>query len=387
MKNRLIAFLGGKTSYYVIGLVLLSACTIFMLDKIYFVFKPFVTILLVTLPPLVFGLVLYYVFNPLVKKLAQKMPRGWAVAVVYIVALALIGLAGVQLTQLVIDQAQDLVEQLPALFDNFQKEVQAFFDNTPLKEQIDQLITSIDQVVKQAADYIGKNWQAGAEGLGNIFSAVSSTLVTMFVGPIIAFFLLKDPHKFYQAVLRIVPPGFRKDFKQLVNVANQQLGAYLKGQVIASLLLGLIYWVTFLVIGLKYATVLAVAAGILSIIPYVGSFLAFLPGLFIAFQDSGFMVVKFVVIWFVVQLLHGDLVVPRVMGDRLKIHPITIMIVLLVMGDLLGVVGVIFGIPIYTLIKLVVIYLFTRFKGRYNHFFKDKGTYEQAEFNDEDYLD
>ena len=117
------------------------------------------------------------------------------------------------------------------------------------------------------------------------------------------------------------------------------------------------------------------------------SFIAFFPGLFIAFQDSTFMAIKFILVWFIVQLLHGDLVVPRVMGNRLQIHPITILIVLLVMGDLLGLMGVIFGIPIYTLIKLLVVFAFRKFKQRYNKFYGDQGVYQKADFSDKDYLD
>lgn len=172
----------------------------------------------------------------------------------------------------------------------------------------------------------------------------------------------------------------------MTKIANQQLGAFLKGQIIASFILGAVYWVTFLLIGLEFASILAIAAGLLCIIPYIGPFIAFFPGLFIAFQDSTFMAVKFVIVWFVVQLLHGDLVVPRVMGDRLQIHPITILIVLLVMGDLLGIMGVIFGIPIYTLIKLLVVFLFRKFKQRYNKFYGDQGVYQKADFSEKDYF-
>ncbi|MGC3666896.1 AI-2E family transporter, partial [Enterococcus faecalis] len=82
------------------------------------------------------------------------------------------------------------------------------------------------------------------------------------------------------------------------------------------------------------------------------------PGLIIAFQDSTFMVVKYVIVWFAIQLIHGVFVIPRVMGDKLKVHPITILLVLLVLGELFGLMGVIFGIPMYCLVKVTVIYLF-----------------------------
>lgn len=89
---------------------------------------------------------------------------------------------------------------------------------------------------------------------------------------------MRNPQKFYQSVLAIVPPAFRTDFKNLTKIANQQLGSFLKGQIIASFILGAVYWVCFLLIGLEFASVLAISAGLLCIIPYIGPFIAFFPG-------------------------------------------------------------------------------------------------------------
>ncbi|MBO1307448.1 AI-2E family transporter [Enterococcus sp. 669A] len=386
-KSPLINFFGGKTSYYLIGLVALLSVTIYLLNKISFIFHPFVVIFSTVLPPLVFALLLYYLFNPIVNFLSKKgLSRGLSIALSYVVILGALVIGGFQLGPIIERQAVDLFNQLPGFFNDFQQTIQNFLDNTPFAAQSDDAMASLNSIVKDFSSFIVNNWQKGAKGIGTIFSAVSTVAITLFTGPIVAFFLIKNPQKLYQAFMAIVPPRFRHDAQELTKVANQQLGAFLKGQVIASLLLGAIYWVVFLIIGLEFATVIAIAAGILSIIPYIGAFLAFFPGLFIAFQDSSFMVVKFVFVWFAVQMLHGDLVVPRVMGDRLKIHPVTILIVLLVMGDLLGLVGVIFGIPIYSMIKLMVVFTFRKFKQRYNKYFGQNGTYENTDFSEDDYL-
>ncbi|MGM0240978.1 AI-2E family transporter [Enterococcus sp. AZ103] len=385
-RQPLIAFLGGKTSYYIVGLVVLLALAILLLQKVSFIFHPIVVILQTILPPVVFALLLYYLLNPLVDFLNKHgVPRTLSITLTYLVIFGLLIFGGFQLVPVIEDQSRDLANNFPNLINDFQKAIENILANTPLKNWAEQAFESVDEWWKDIAGIVGDNWQQGAQSLGNIFSAVSSVAITLFTGPIIAFFLIKDPRKLYQAVIQITPPKFREDTKSLIKIANQQLGAFLKGQVIASLLLGLIYWGVFLLIGMEYSTVLALAAGILSIIPYVGAFLAFIPGLFIAFQISTFMVVKFVIAWFAVQLLHGDLVVPRVMGDRLKIHPVTILVVLLVMGDLLGVVGVIFGIPIYSMVKLVVVFVFRKFKQRYNRYFGDEGEYQETKFSEEDY--
>lgn len=385
--SKIIQFFGGKTSYYIIGLIILSALAIYLLNTVSFIFRPLVVIITTVLPPMVFALLLYYLLNPVVNFLSKKgVPRTIGIILTYVVILGVIFFGGARLVPVIQNQAQDLIKQFPSYVDDFQKSIRNILDATPFATSSDQALDSLDKLAKEALTYLGKNWQDGAKGLGTIFSAVSSTAITLFTGPIISFFLLQSPHKLYNAVIELIPPRFRKDCQSLIKIANQQLGAFLKGQVIASLLLGLIYWVVFLLLGLEFATVIALAAGILSIIPYIGSFLAFLPGMFIAFQDSNLMVVKFVIAWFVVQLLHGDLVVPRVMGDKLKIHPITILVVLLVMGDLLGLVGVIFGIPIYSMIKLFVVFTFRKFKQRYNKYFADEGAYRNTGFSEDDYL-
>lgn len=398
-KERLVEFLGGKTPFYVLGLVSLFAITVFLLNQVSFVFEPIGRLIKTILPPVVFAVVLYYVMDPIVDGLQtglfcksdflrkKKLTRVLSIATAYIVFFVAVTVAIVKLIPLISSQAMSLLNDIPTSYDEIQGTINGFVKGTFLENYVEEILSFINDAIQKVVDYFSNNWQDGVRNLSSIFSAVSSTFITLFTGPIIAFFLILDPKKFRRTVMGIIPPKFREDARELIKIGNQQMGDYLKGQVIASLLLGLIYWGVFLLIGLKYATILALSAGILSIIPYIGSFLAFLPGLFIAFQDSNFMVVKFVIAWFAVQLLHGDLVVPRVMGNKLQIHTVTILIVLLVMGDLLGLVGVIFGIPIYALIKMVVVFIFRKFKGRYNRFYGDEGLYQDTDFSEEDYLE
>lgn len=385
--SRLIQFLGGKTSYYILGLLIMIALVIYFFQQIAFIFNPLVVIFVTTLPPVLFALVLYYLLDPLIQRLSQKLSRNLSVILVYVLILLVIGLGSIWLIPFLQHQTTTLINQLPDLLQDFQNSVKGFLAQTPFSNAFNDFFASIDDLTSNITSFIGEYWQSGAKSLGNLFSAVTTTFITLFTGPIIAFFLLKNPHKFYQSVLGIIPPKFRTDFRTLTKIANQQLGAFLKGQIIASFILGAVYWVTFLLIGLEFASILAIAAGLLCIIPYIGPFIAFFPGLIIAFQDSTFMAVKFVIVWFVVQLLHGDLVIPRVMGDRLQIHPITILIVLLVMGDLLGLMGVIFGIPIYTLLKLFIVFTFRKFKQRYNTYYGDQGMYQKSEFSEKDYFE
>src|SRR5699024_4594912 len=106
-------------------------------------------------------------------------------------------------------------------------------------------------------------------------------------------------------------------------------------------------------IGLNYSGVLAVTGGILSFIPYLGPTLTFLLAVFIALGSSFFMVVKLVIVWIVIQFVEGNLVEPNVMGHRLNVHPISIIFILLIMGKLLGLVGMLIGVPLYAILRVL----------------------------------
>lgn len=299
-------------------------------------------------------------------------------------------LAGLQPFPIIQDRTEGLVKQFPSFWRSTLQAIQESMAKTPSARDLESVNESTNQLWGKLAnsfkDFAGDYLQTGAQGLGSVFSAVSSTFLTLFTGPIIAFFLLKDKEKFYRFIKDIIPPAFRPDFDEYSQIVNVQIDNYLKGQVIASLVLEIMYWPAFLLVGLQFGSILALVAGILCIVPYIESFIAFIPGLIIAFQDSTFMVVKFVIVWFAIQLIHGDFVIPHVMGDKLKVHPVTILLVLLVTGELFGLVGVIFGIPMYCLVKVTVIYLFRKFKQHYSRFYGDNGEYEHTNFTKDQYL-
>ncbi|EOT45546.1 MULTISPECIES: AI-2E family transporter [Enterococcus] len=385
-KKNWIQFLGGKNLIFSFVSILLGAACIWILSTISFVFSPLLTILSIIMKPIIFAMILYYIFNPIVNRLERFLPRIWGVSLVFIVVLGLLVLGGVLIYPSIASQSAELVHQFPKIWDDAQEIVQKFIENTPLADMFNQSKNSIDELWTKIEGYAQVYLEKGAHGVGSVFSAVSTTLITLITGPIVAFFFLKDKKNLYSYSYKLVPPVFRKDFSTIVSIIDQQIGDYLKGQVVASIILGIIDWPLFLLIGLPFSGVIALSAAILCIIPYFGPFIVFIPAMIIALQVSFVMVIKFVIVWFSVQLLHSHLILPRVMGDRLKMHPVTILFVLLVMAELLGLIGVIFGIPIYCIVKVFVTYFFRRLKQRYNRYFGDSGQYEDVEFTKESYL-
>lgn len=144
--------------------------------------------------------------------------------------------------------------------------------------------------------------------------------------------------------------------------------------------IGILLFIGYLIIGLDYAITLAIIAAITSVVPYLGPIIARLPAIIIAVVSSPFMLVKLAIVWAAVQFLEGQFISPNIMGRTMKIHPLTIIIVLLSAGNLFGIIGVILGIPGYAILKVIVVYLFSKFKSRYNRYYGEEyGAYQHKE--------
>ncbi len=385
-QNRWVRFWGGNSLLFTLLALGMIALVILLYSKISFIFQPLIVTLTTILPPIVFGLVLFYLLDPLIRYFEKFINRTWVISLIYIIILGLLIFGGIELIINARIQIDIFIRHFPKILHGFQHNIDNIFSSLPFTDEIRHYFTKFNWSDLKLNSSIEKYFRNGIQGFSGIFSTIGVIGLTIIMAPIIAFFLLRDKEKFFNYAKGIIPPNFRNDFNELAKIINDQVGGYLKGQIITCIILGLMYWPSFAIIGLPYAGILSLLAGVFSIIPYIGSFVAFLPGLIIGFQISFWMAVKFVIVWFLIQVIHGHFVVPPIMGKTVQLHTVTILLVLIVMGNLLGVIGIIFGIPIYCFIKAFVIYLFRKFKRRYNYFYGKSGKYKDTSFSKTKYL-
>ena len=163
-------------------------------------------------------------------------------------------------------------------------------------------------------------------------------------------------------IVRFVPTDLRGRTKRVMSEMNDQISSYIRGQIIVSLCIGILLYIGYLIIGLDYSLVLAIIAACTAIVPYLGPAIAITPALVIALVTSPIMLLKMIVIWTIVQFVEGKFISPQIMGKTLKIHPITIIFVILTAGNLFGIVGIILAIPGYAVLKVIATHLFSWFK-------------------------
>lgn len=338
MKNtRWIKFLGGSNVLYTVTVGLLLCIFIITMTKLDFIFGTLAVIISNILMPVIIALLLYYLFNPAIDFMERhKIKRVWGIVILYASVLLLLAGGIVLVIPLLENQISTLTETFPLFIDNFIDFVKTFVDDFSGNEIADNVISQVEGFVDSFSADIGNYVSEGLTRFSSVVTSITSVVMTIVIAPIILFFLLKDAEKFTNGVLAVTPPKWRADLIRVATEINVKVGSYIKGQLVIAVANGVMIFIGFTIIGLEYSGILGLAGGILSLVPYIGPTLTFIPAFIIALLTSWTEVFLLIVVWIVVQFVEGNFVEPNIMGRQLNIHPLTIIIILLIMGDLLA---------------------------------------------------
>ncbi|MGM9943714.1 MAG: AI-2E family transporter [Lysinibacillus sp.] len=378
--TRFIRFLGGKNLLFLLIIILLLGCVIFIFDKIAFIFEPVLVLLEVVILPGVLGVILYYLLRPFLRILLRwKVPRIWAIVLIFLGLIGLITLLIVLVYPFLKTQFTNLLQEFPIYFMKLIDSVITFINNSRINEFLENANIDYNKVLTDITDDLtttvkdtAANLASGvASGVTGFVTTLTGIVLSLVIVPFILFYLLWEGEKMPKFILRLFPPRMRKFVSEVMGDMDHQISSYIQGQILVSICIGIMVTIGFLIIDLDYALLLGALAMLTSVVPYLGPVIAITPALIIAIVTSPWMVVKVGIVWTIVQLVEGKFISPQIMGKSLSIHPITIIFVLLTFGSLFGVVGVILGIPIYALIKVLIQHFYRLFKVRYNKFQTD----------------
>lgn len=354
-----------RLMYWTIELVLV-ALLIFICTQINFIFKPIGVFISTIFAPVLIAGFLFYVLNPLVNLLTKvrykrfKITRTLAVVIVFLLLFTVLGLVISYLVPRLTTQVEQLVSRTP----KYLNEVQAYLtdltkrtnrpawtDNIDLTEYIRNLEGSLNGILR---GFMGSL----TTSLGSMIGAVTSITVTIITVPFVLFYMLKDGPKLLPTIKRILPTKRADVISELLVKMSDTISKYISGQVIECLFVGTFSAIGYGLVGIPYALLIGIFAGITNIIPYLGPYIGLVPAIFVALSMSFKEVILVIIVCIVVQQIDGNLVYPNVIGKSLDIHPLTIIIILLAAGNIAGLLGMILAIPVYAVTKVVVSYVY-----------------------------
>jgi putative permease len=302
--------------------------------------------------PVIIALVIAYLLEGIVEILEKrKIPRLAAVLTVFVIFMLFFIFLFLGFIPLLTHQIAQVISELPDIFSFIKKAVMMLPEKFPdftSSEQIQEIITSMQL-------------ELGKMGHGLLTFSISSIrgfaafLIYLVLVPMIIFFFLKDKY-----IIKEWLSGFFPSHTALLKTVwkdvDIQIGKYIRGKVWEILIVWGTGTAAFYVLDLRYAMLNGLITGLSVLIPYVGAVLVFFPITFIAFFQwgPGGELLAVCITYLVIQFLDGNILAPLLMAEAVKIHPVAVLIAIIVFGNLWGLWGVFFAIPLATLVRAVI---------------------------------
>ncbi|HEY0020017.1 MAG TPA: AI-2E family transporter [Longimicrobium sp.] len=330
------------------------------------------------LAPFVLALVLAYIQHPLIARMEKRgVSRLAATLILALPAIGVICLILFVGIPALSAQIADFIRGTPQLLqtattrlEQWQAQLQTrdlpWLDEQAVLERMRSVQPeAVMAWMQQRQEAIARGVWSGLLGVGAGVGAVLSLLSYVFLTPIITFYLLRDWRSILLKFRELVPGPYRDRVVGFASEYDRLLARYLRGQVLAAAIVGVLTWIGFWIAGFPYALLLGAIAGVFNIIPYMGLVASLIPALVIALFSANPLValLKIAAVFAVVQVLDSSVIGPRVVGEAVGLHPVWVLLALAVSGYFFGFVGLLIAVPLAVLVKLLLGYALTRYRG------------------------
>jgi predicted PurR-regulated permease PerM len=301
--------------------------------------------------PFAIAIVLAYLFNPVVKALVRRgLRRPVALLLIYLVFLVVVGIGiGLLVPRIVIDLTR-LAEFLPGYFAQLQ---QMAYD---LQEQYSQV--QLPQAVRQAVDDAFLALQGRL--LGSVSAAVTgilgvfSTLFNLMAAVVLSYYLIRDAASIRAGIGRLVRAPERQHAMAVLSRIDKVVAGFVRGQLTIALIVGVLIAAALWLLGVRFAVILGIVAGVANVIPYFGPVIGAIPALAVTVTVSPALALKVLAAFIIVQQIDGQLLSPRILSKSVGLHPVVVIFALLTGYQLFGVLGMIAAVPVAGILRILL---------------------------------
>ena len=322
--------------------------------------------------PFIVGLLFVYLLDPLVRRLAAAgLRRTLAILVVYVGAFsAFTAFLWVTVGPL-IDEMVRFIADFPALAEQLSSQLQKLYDlyshlelPAALRDWIDQIIAGIGSGGGEGGVALDLSWLLPiVSGAGSLLGAIFGYVIL----PVFVFYLLKDRVALTASFDRSLPDAWRFDAWAVIRSVERVFGQWVRGQLILGFAVGIFTWIGLLILSQvvdpvfgRYAVLLSIIAGVLELVPIIGPIISAIPAVLLAATAGPVAVASALGLYLLVQQVENNLLVPKIQGDAVELHPAIVMAAIIIGGSLAGLLGAILALPVTAAARDVVRYLFRR---------------------------
>jgi predicted PurR-regulated permease PerM len=300
-----------------------------------------------------------YAVYPAVDFLRRRLPLWLAIMIVYLALLLIVAIGVAYIGPAVWHDGEQFASTAPdrlAAIRQFVEDPQnPIVARLPLEAR--EYIANLPVQLLTLVQTYGSKWASQTVSIA--FSAIGLTLTLVLI-PIVSVYLLADAPRLRAGAVAIVPPRMRPKWNAILVDLDQLLGAYIRGQLLVALIVGVLITIALFAAHVRYALLLGVFAGIMNVIPSVGFIASFLPGTLLAAVDGGWKGALIVAgLLILIQQLESNLISPRIIGENVEVPPLIVLVAILVGAELGGIFGMFIAVPFAGVLRVLWRHLVT----------------------------
>lgn len=302
-----------------------------------------------------------YLINPLVVAITRKgTPRVWAILLVYL-ALFFV-MAGILMYGIprFVEQLNRLSETIPLYTEQTHEIIQSIQKRYIGMDIPDGMRQVIDERIKWLEEII-LLWVR--DTLAAIVGAVRYFFKILLV-PVLSFYILKDLDLIKEKAISVAPPAWREDITGLLKEIDQVLGSFVKGYFLVAAVVGALTAVAMALLGVDFALMLGLVSGLTELIPYFGPIIGAVPAVGLAVLKSKWLAVKVAAAFFIIHQIEGNIISPKIMGDKVGLHPLVVILSLFAGGELYGLAGMLLAVPAAAVLRVIINFIFLKIVAR-----------------------
>jgi len=300
-----------------------------------------------------FALILAYFFDPLYRYLIhKKVPKVLAIIIVFGIIIALLILTIFFLIPSVINQLNILYKEIPNFIENYQNLILS------IKPQLSKFINPADVeiLLKENLSELQKGILGFSQTiiiyLSNIVSSITFGIVII---PLILFYLMRDIFIFKENLYIFVSRENKKEFKEVLEEIDNIVSGFIRGRIIVCFIVGTLIGIGLYFLNLKFALIIGIISGVFNFIPYLGPIVGVVLALIFALGNPWWALLMIIVLFVLVNQLEAIYLNPNILGKGLGLHPLTVILSMLICGQLLGILGVLVAVPLAAILKVLAI--------------------------------
>ncbi len=321
--------------------------------------------------PFIISIVLAQLLHPVVVFLEKRLPghervpvitRIVSILVIYVAFAGIVaGILYITLPPL-FSESQELVEAFPGLYERARYAVEGwshdFTERIPVevRTQMEKAVAGGGNVLANAAQGV---IQRTVSGVSNAVTLV----IGLAVVPFFLFYVLKDREEVVGGFYPMLPPHVRAHIQNVIYIVNRVVGSYVRAQLLSATIVGILVFIGLSILGIKFAAILALVAGLFALIPIIGPLLGAVPGLLVTLASSPDKVIWCALIYLVVQVVENNVISPRIQGSAVRLNPAIIMVTLVLSSEIAGLWGVIVAVPLVATARDVFVYFYSEWAG------------------------